>query len=386
MPPNRSAFALSPRRVLFLQCVNAGQYPPIIHAAQLMADDGWLVHLLSSPDTTTASLRVAPFCGLVQHATRIRPQNAVRLHEYCEFTTRAILLSCRLRPRIVYASDFLACGPGLACARLSGAALVYHEHDTPGGSLRPSFAWLRAAAIKRAKIVILPNSERGRLVCGDDEQTHSKLRIVWNVPRINEIPPPAAKDDKILKLYFHGSITPDRLPLAVIEAICRFNGRIKLVVAGYEVPGAPGYLAKVLALGSAAGNPLVTYLGQIPTRKDLLRAACGADVGLAFMPKMSDDINMRHMVGASNKPFDYMAAGLALLVSDLPDWVTTYSARGFGRCCDPSSAESVAAALSWFLHHPSERQSMGELGRQMIRDKWNYESAFASILEEFEPL
>ena len=48
--------------------------------------------------------------------------------------------------------------------------------------------------------------------------------------------------------------------------------------------------------------------------------AARAHVGLALMPLNSNDLNMRHMTGASNKPFDYMAAGLALLVSDLPDW------------------------------------------------------------------
>jgi hypothetical protein len=46
------------------------------------------------------------------------------------------------------------------------------------------------------------------------------------------------------------------------------------------------------------------------------------------MPKQSEDINMRHMVGASNKPFDYMASGLPLLVTDLPEWAATFVEPG----------------------------------------------------------
>ena len=38
------------------------------------------------------------------------------------------------------------------------------------------------------------------------------------------------------------------------------------------------------------------------------------------MPLTSDDVNLRTMAGASNKPFDYLARGLALLVSDLAEW------------------------------------------------------------------
>jgi glycosyltransferase involved in cell wall biosynthesis len=376
-----------PRRVLFLQCTNAGLYPPIIHVAQLMAHRGWLADVLSSPDSGTASVQMLARPGLCHHTTRVRPQNAVRPHEYVEFSARAVMLACRLRPNVVYASDPWACGPGLLSARLSGAALVYHEHDTPSaGILRRSIARLRSAAIKRASIVILPNSDRGHVVCGEVAQTGSKLRIVWNVPQIGEVPPRVVKDATILRLYFHGSITPDRLPVAVIDAIRRFRGRVKLSVVGYEVPGAPGYVEHLLALGRDSGNALVDYLGQIPTREELLRTAANADVGLSFMPKVSNDVNMRHMVGASNKPFDYMAAGLALLVTDLPDWKAAYCATGFGRSCDPSDTESIARELSWFLDHPAELRSMGERGRKKIQEEWNYDTAFAGVLDELDGL
>ena len=61
---------------------------------------------------------------------------------------------------------------------------------------------------------------------------------------------------------------------------------------------------------------------------------------------------MSNMTGASNKPFDYMAAGLALLVSDLPDWKTMFVDPGFGLACDPTDADSLLAALAWFIDHP----------------------------------
>ena len=57
------------------------------------------------------------------------------------------------------------------------------------------------------------------------------------------------------------------------------------------------------------------------------------------MPRTSDDMNMLNMTGASNKAFDYMAAGLTLLVSDLPDWHAMFVAPGFGRACDPADPD-----------------------------------------------
>ena len=63
---------------------------------------------------------------------------------------------------------------------------------------------------------------------------------------------------------------------------------------------------------------IINYLGQVPDHDDLVAVAAQAHIGLALIPRNADELNMRHMTGASNKPFDYMAAGLALLVGQ-PD-------------------------------------------------------------------
>ena len=88
------------------------------------------------------------------------------------------------------------------------------------------------------------------------------------------------------------------------------------------------------------------------------------------------------MTGASNKPFDYLACGLPLLVSDLPDWREMFVAPGYARACDPSDAENVAAALRWFVENPGAARAMGERGRQRIAADWNYERQFAPVLSE----
>ena len=93
------------------------------------------------------------------------------------------------------------------------------------------------------------------------------------------------------------------------------GGRVRLRIAGYEAPSARGYVKHLVGGdGGTAAETLVEYIGMVP-RADLLMEAARAHVGLALMPLNSNDLNMRHMTGASNKPFDYMAAGLPLLVS-----------------------------------------------------------------------
>jgi len=122
-----------------------------------------------------------------------------------------------------------------------------------------------------------------------------------------------------------------------------------------------------------------TVLGPLP-RTTLLDHRRDATVGLAFMPLRSDNINEQAMAGASNKAFDYLACGLALLVSDLPDWKELFVAPGYALACDPQDPETIARQLCWFVEHPVETRSMGVKGRQRMLSEWNYERQFSSVL------
>jgi spore maturation protein CgeB len=115
-----------------------------------------------------------------------------------------------------------------------------------------------------------------------------------------------------------------------------------------------------------------------------MRGCATYDVGLSLLPHDADDPNQRTMTGASNKPFDYMACGVTLLVSDLPDWRSMFVEPGFGLACQPDSAGSIQSALEWCLTHPLECVAMGERGRRQVLTAWNYERVFAPALSEMQ--
>jgi glycosyltransferase involved in cell wall biosynthesis len=372
-------------RLLFLQCTNAAYYPPILNAAKLAADAGWRVTVLSSTERSGSAIVPGRYPGVRYLAPPKRASNAIRQLDFVAFLLFAVGLAVLLRPKLIYASDPLAAGPALLAARLNKAVVVYHEHDgPPAGGLKPRLETWRAQLARRARLVITPNRERGRLMQQQIGFTPERLRTVWNLPRRAELPPfPAVPPAPPLILYFHGSITPDRLPRTVVRAVLAFKGKVILRIGGYEAPGARGYVQELVALGRGTdGRALVNYIGPIAERPDLLAAAAHAHVGLALMPLGSDDVNMRHMAGASNKPFDYMAAGLPVLVSDLEEWRDLYVAPGYGLACDPDDAQSIIEALRWFLGHGAERHAMAARARAKIEADWNYDTAFAPILAE----
>jgi glycosyltransferase involved in cell wall biosynthesis len=372
------------RRVLFVQATNPGAYPPLIHASMLMAEAGWEGTFLSAP-IDSDELALEPHPRIKIHKVRTRPSHVISKVDYAVYAAAAARLALRLRPDVVYASDPLGAGPGLLAARLAGAALVYHEHDSPpAGALHPILARLRRAAARAAQLIVFPNEERAHFAQRELRFSGNKLRIVWNVPRRAELVASAATAEAPLIVYYHGSITPERLPETVALAVRRMAGRVRLRIAGYEAPSARGYVSHLVGsdTGASADAP-VEYLGMV-SRADLLGEAARAHVGLALMPLSSGDPNMNHMVGASNKPFDYMAAGLTLLVSDLPDWTRVFVEPGFGVACNPADADSISAALGWFVDHPEGRRAMAARARDKIEAEWNYDTQFCAVLESLD--
>ena len=373
------------RRVFFVQVANPALYPPLIHASALMADAGWDVRLLSSPIAGN-TIAMAPHPRVMIDEIRARPSHVVGKLDYAAYCAAAARLALRLRPDVVYASDPLGAGPALLAARLAGATLVYHEHDSPQpGMLHPILARLRAAATRSARLIVFPNDERARVAQSELRFAADRLHIVWNVPRRAELAASAAPAEPPLIVYYHGSITPERLPETVAFAVRRMAGRVRLRIAGYEAPSARGYIRHLVGsdAGAAADTP-VEYIGMVPSRADLLAQAARAHVGLSLMPFNSGDLNMSHMAGASNKPFDYMAAGLALLVSDLPDWTRIFVEPGFGLACNPTDVGSLSAALGWFIDHPEARRAMAARARNKIKTEWNYDTQFRAVLDSLE--
>ena len=140
--------------------------------------------------------------------------------------------------------------------------------------------------------------------------------------------------DEPLLLYYHGNISPVLLPEAVVEAVRQFGGRVRLLIAGYEAPGAAGYIRQLLRQCQPGPDSPVRLSGTDPPERSARRRRAGT-CRPCRRPGDSNDLNIRHLTGASNKAFDYMAAGLALLVSDLPDWRAMFVAPGYALPCNP---------------------------------------------------
>jgi glycosyltransferase involved in cell wall biosynthesis len=127
----------------------------------------------------------------------------------------------------------------------------------------------------------------------------------------------------------------------------------------------------------------IEYLGMMP-RTALLQYSRLSHVGLVLIPRDNLNINMTFMIGASCKSFDYLACGLPVLVSDLPDWRKMFVDSGYGLACDPGDSRSIVDAVRWLIQHPDAFQQMSQAGQQQIIKEWNYEKQCEAISPIFK--
>jgi glycosyltransferase involved in cell wall biosynthesis len=375
-------------RILYVQFTDPAEYPPLEHSSQIFAEKGWEVLLLGM-DNGNSNFRLPIHTRVRVKKLRVAQGGWWQKLQYLFFFFWTLGWTWWWKPQWVYASDPLSCPIVWLVRKLTGVRVVYHEHDSPDLGQAQSWFMKQVFAYRKrlgrdAELSILP--QRARLIRFlETTRRTTPTFCVWNCPGLAEIPDLNSDAGRELIIYYHGSITSSRLPAHLIVAASRFKGTIRVQVAGYEAPGSIGYMEELTKLAAENGNAkLIEFFGTVPLRRDLLRSASKAHVGLSFMPRLADDINMQHMVGASNKPFDYMACGLPLLVTDLPEWVSTFVGPGYARACDLDDPDSIEAELRWYLDHPGERREMGRRCQEKIRQTWNYETMFAKVLAGLE--
>ncbi len=377
------------RRVAYIQYTNPAAFPPLEHSSKIFAREGWQVLFLGTGGLGTDALKFPTHPAIAVRQLPFCPGGWRQKIHYLWFCLWAMSWAMRWRPTYVYASDPLSCPAVLLLGFVFGLRAIYHEHDSPDmAAVNQSLfirgvLWARGVLARRAEFCVLPNEHRAeRFVV--ETGTNRKVLCVWNCPMREEAASPRLScEDDALRILYHGSIVPPRLPTTVLQALTTLPESAKLRIVGYETVGHIGYVRTLQNLAKQLGlEHRVEILGPM-SRKELLEQSLRCDVGLSIIPRHGEEVNLKYMIGASVKPFDYLVSGLALLVSDLPDWKKIYVDPGYGLACNPEDPRSIAEALQWFLEHPDDMRAMGERGRQRILSGWNYETQFAPVLERF---
>lgn len=126
------------------------------------------------------------------------------------------------------------------------------------------------------------------------------------------------------------------------------------------------------------GADLVTFLGYL-NREQLTEAYAKSIVGLALLhpgPTFNNSLPI--------KLFEYMAAGIPVIVSDFPLWRDIIDTHGCGFCVDPFDTQLISQKIAYLKQHPKEATEMGARGKYAIAKYYHWQLEFTKLAELYE--
>ena len=88
--------------------------------------------------------------------------------------------------------------------------------------------------------------------------------------------------------------------------------------------------------------------------------------------------------GAHNKTYEFMAAGLPLVISDLPRQAEAVSSSGCGILAQPEDPQTFVDGIVRRVDDPAAAREMGRRGRAAFRDRYLWESQMPRLVALYE--
>jgi glycosyltransferase involved in cell wall biosynthesis len=255
-----------------------------------------------------------------------------------------------IKADIYLANDWHMLPVARQLARENNARFAYdtHEYAVEEYRYRPDFLTTKVPLVRAIEArglqeaVITTAVSAG--IARDMAALHGTERVpveIRNVPnRVADLPAPTPTRRR-MRVYFHGIITFDRGLEECIRSVPLWRSEFVFQMRG---PIRPEFLPALKAAIIEAGVwERVEILPEVPMI-DLVRAAAQADIGISTPPSTS-----KHNIYAlPNKFFEYIQAGLAMCVADLPDMRSIMDHYDLGVPISAVTPNAIAEAVNTF--------------------------------------
>jgi glycosyltransferase involved in cell wall biosynthesis len=269
--------------------------------------------------------------------------------------------------------EFLPWGVRLARA---GKRVVYDAHEDVPTQIRSkewihrharagvgrTVAALEAACVGRLDAVVSPSAtalERLR-------PHQPRGALVANYPRLGDLRPAARWDDRLRAACYVGGITRVRGACELVDAMAHADAELHLAGA-ISPPALRGELER------SPGWPRVRYLGRVTHDRvpELLARTKAGVIPLQPIPAYVDAFPV--------KLFEYMAAGLPVIATDVPRWRAVLEEHDCGVSVPHGSPQRLGAAITALLDDDARARAMGERARRAAEERYSWETQAAVL-------
>jgi len=290
-----------------------------------------------------------------------------------------------LQPDFIHCHDFDTLPAGLFWGKSHHKPVIYDVHEYYADLVRPRLTGL----IGKALYLMIKAAEKScarwanAIVTVDEilaelySQLNQQVLILGHYPQaqLADTRNPVFTRPEI-RLLYAGRISNDRGALSYLDLLRQLRELdipARLLVAGTFTPASEETCFWQHAQGVES---LVEFRGWVPYQQ-MPEVYRSADIGLAILQP-----EPRYVAALPVKLFEYMAAGLPVIVSNFPAISSIITQTHCGVTVDPlSPAQEIAQIIVTWRKDPSIPQSLGENGRQAILSNYNWENQIGKLIE-----
>jgi glycosyltransferase involved in cell wall biosynthesis len=273
--------------------------------------------------------------------------------------------------------------------RMKGKKVIYDVHENVQADLaakyyipqllRRPLAWLigfiETRAAKRFSAVVPATIPFGLRF--DFRKDH--VVVVENYPAIDEWQLETRRPwaQRSASVAYVGVLSRDRCVIEMVSAMALLPSHLQVTLrlAG---PFSPKEFQEELA--GIDGRNRTHYLGTLDRAQvgELLGEVCAGLVILRPTPG--------YLQALPTKMFEYMSAGIPVIVSDFPRLREIVFGAKCGLLVDPLDPRSIARAIEYIIHHPEEAEQMGLRGLEAVKNRYNWPSEERKLLKLYKKL
>ncbi len=250
------------------------------------------------------------------------------------------------RPDIVLAHDYFTSDVAIEIGEKFEIPVVLDCHEYSVGQYAHNSHWVKwhQTVVYELQNYLFPKLNGITVVCdgisellATDHKLKCPKRVIRSVPFFSSQPFRPTGD--VITILYHGEIFPARALHIAVRSMRLWRPEFRFILRGYSDPT---YVALLRQIASEVGvadrleiQPPVSFDQIVPTANE-------ADVGYF----VHSDCSPQRRFALPNKFFEYVMAGLALVVSDLPEMARLVRQYQFGELVPECEEEVIAHAIN----------------------------------------
>jgi len=262
-------------------------------------------------------------------------------------------------------------------ARLHGGRFVYDAHEVQWEHGR-TLAWLERRFIRRADVLINVNRGRAAEVARRFGLDLERITIISNYPVVpmseppREYRPPSGR----IRLVYSGGfdLASNRLDQLLHAMVEKPDFEFHLIAFGYRDSE-----QRLRALAADLGLSDRVVFHPLVRPDQVMDAVAEYDVAVNMLTNPKNHLSIRH--NSVNKMYEYMAAGMPTLCSDLDSFVAEFVDTGAAISVDATSAESISRGLDVLMARRGELAAMSARAQDLARTRYNWATQEGALRE-----